>query len=257
MSKSHKDYVADLFGLENKRGIVTGASSGLGQAIANMLANAGAVVYALSRTGSFKDSRPNHSENIIHKKIDITDTAAAKEAVTEIGAEGLDFLINNAGMTERGLTAEFDQNKWDEIQSLNVKAVFELSRLAYPYLKNSKEAGRIVNIASMAAHLGFSEVVPYCVSKSAIAGLTRGLSVEWANDNILVNSVSPGWFPSDMLQQVMDDERKEKILQRMPLHRFGEPDELAAMVCFLVSPAAAYITGQDFAVDGGALAFGF
>jgi NAD(P)-dependent dehydrogenase (short-subunit alcohol dehydrogenase family) len=81
--------------------------------------------------------------------------------------------------------------------------------------------------------------------------------VEWARDNILVNSVSPGWFPSAMVRQVMDQERKNKIIQRMPLHRFGEPDELAAMVCFLLSPAATYISGQDFAVDGGALAYGY
>ena len=109
----------------------------------------------------------------------------------------------------------------------------------------------------MASYLGFSEVVPYSSSKAAVLGITRGLAVEWSADNILVNSVSPGWFPSEMSQQVMDDDRKSKILNRMPLHRFGRPEELAAMICFLASPAATYITGQDFSVDGGALAFGY
>lgn len=88
-------------------------------------------------------------------------------------------------------------------------------------------------------------------------GITRGLSVEWVDDNIPVNSVSPGWFLSEMVQGVLDPERERKILARMPMHRYGEPEELANMVLFLVSPAASYITGQDFAVDGGALAFGY
>jgi 2-dehydro-3-deoxy-D-gluconate 5-dehydrogenase len=99
--------------------------------------------------------------------------------------------------------------------------------------------------------------VPYNSSKSAVLGITRGLAVEWRNEHILVNSVSPGWFPSEMTQQVMDEDRKAKILNRMPLHRFGKPEELASMVCFLASPAASYITGQDFSVDGGALAYGY
>jgi NAD(P)-dependent dehydrogenase (short-subunit alcohol dehydrogenase family) len=109
----------------------------------------------------------------------------------------------------------------------------------------------------MAAHLGFNGVVPYCVSKSAVLGLMRGLAVEWADDGILVNSIAPGWFPSEMSQKVLDAERRKKILARMPLHRFGKPEELAAVVVFLLSPAASYITGHDLAVDGGALAFGF
>ena len=88
-------------------------------------------------------------------------------------------------------------------------------------------------------------------------GITRGLAVEWVNDNILVNSVAPGWFPSKMTQQVMDEERKKKILNRMPLHRFGETKDIGALVLFLLSNGAKYITGQDFAVDGGTLSYGY
>ena len=109
----------------------------------------------------------------------------------------------------------------------------------------------------MAAHLGFSEVVPYCTSKAAVCGLTRGLAVEWANDNICVNSVAPGWFPSELSRQVMTPERKAAILGRMPVHAFGDPKDVGEMVRFLLEDGAAYITGQDFAVDGGALAYGF
>ena len=128
---------------------------------------------------------------------------------------------------------------FDRIQAVNVRAVFQLSCLCYPYLKKSPHMGRIINISSMSAHLGFSE------------------AVEWANDNVTVNSIAPGWFPSEMNKQVMDAERKQKILSRMPVHKFGDTRDIGAMALFLVSDGAKYITGQDYAVDGGALAFGY
>ena len=109
----------------------------------------------------------------------------------------------------------------------------------------------------MAGHFGFSEVVPYCASKSAVIGLTRALATEWRHDNILVNSVAPGWFPSKITNKVMDKKRRESILNQIGLERFGEVEEIGNMVAFLCSNQATYITGQDFAVDGGALTFGY
>ena len=146
---------------------------------------------------------------------------------------------------------------FEHILQVNVSSIFRLCQLCYPYLKASPHKGRIVNISSMAAHLGFSEVVPYCTSKAAVCGMTRGLAVEWANDNLCVNSIAPGWFPSEMSKQVMTPERKAAILARMPVHAFGDPTDLGEMAKFLLGDGASYITGQDFAVDGGALAFGF
>lgn len=129
---------------------------------------------------------------------------------------------------------------------------------AFPYLRKSQHAGRIINITSMAAHLGFAEVTPYCSTKAAVAGITRGLAIEWANNNVLVNSVAPGWIQTNLTQAVADPDRLAKILNRMPLHRYGHPRKaVGTMVWFLVSDAASYITGQDFAVDGGALSYGF
>jgi NAD(P)-dependent dehydrogenase (short-subunit alcohol dehydrogenase family) len=139
----------------------------------------------------------------------------------------------------------------------NVKYVFNMSVLCYPYLKASEGRGRIINITSMSAHLGFSEVVPYCASKGAVLAMTRALAVEWANDNICVNSIAPGWFRSRMTEQVVDEARERKILSRMPFHAYGDTRDLGAMAVFLCGPGASYITGQDFAVDGGALAFGY
>ena len=258
MAKKIIDTLIELFSLEGRVGIVTGGSKGIGLAISLLLADTGAEVYAVSRTGKVEDESYPVNKNIIHIPLDITIKDKAKELITEIGnKEGLDFLVNNAGITYKGKAEKFDLDQWDFIHKVNVDAVFYLSQFAYPYLKESKFIGRIVNISSMAAHLGFSEVVPYCSTKAAVLGITRGLAVEWANDNILVNSVAPGWFPSKMTKQVMDEERKKKILNRMPLHRFGETKDIGAMVLFLLGNGAKYITGQDFAVDGGTLSYGY
>ena len=148
-------------------------------------------------------------------------------------------------------------DQFDHIMDVNVKYVFRMSQLCYPYLKKSADRGRIINITSMSAHLGFSLVIPYCTSKGAVLALTRGLAVEWAQDNICVNSIAPGWFRSKMTEAIVDPEREQKILNRMPLHAYGDTRDLGAMACFLCGPGAAYITGQDFAVDGGALAYGY
>ena len=248
----------ELFDLKGRTGIITGASSGIGLGTANVLAEAGAKIYALSRTGGLKDPTEYCHENIIHIKADVCDREQMEEKVKEIGEkDGIDFLINNAGVTVKCRAENFKMEDFDRIQAVNVRAVFQLSCLCYPYLKKSPHMGRIINISSMSAHLGFSEVVPYCTSKGAVLAMTRGLAVEWANDNVMVNSIAPGWFPSEMNKQVMDAERKQKILSRMPVHKFGDTRDIGAMALFLVSDGAKNITGQDYAVDGGALAFGY
>lgn len=252
-------YLEKIYSLRGLRIVVTGASSGLGLYQAIALANCGATVFALSRTGMPKvEVDTQIPENICFESLDVSSLSEIRRKFDDIGASGgIDVLVNNAGITQRVRAEVLSEEQWQAIHNVNVDGVFWCSQAAYPFLKKSDHVGRIINIASMASHLGFSEVVPYSSSKSAVLGITKGLAVEWSNDNILVNSISPGWFPSLMNQQVMDADRKTKILNRMPLHRFGRPEELSAMTCFLASPAATYITGQDFSVDGGALAFGF
>ena len=244
--------------LEGRIGIVTGGSSGIGYAISNVLAEAGATVYAVSRTGKVKDGMPASALGVIHVQGDVTNDARMREIVEQAsGKQSLDFLVNNAGITKKCRAEDFPAEDFAHILQVNIHSVFRLCQLCYPYLKNSRHKGRIVSISSMAAHLGFTEVVPYCTSKAAVCGMTRGLAVEWANDNLCVNSIAPGWFPSEMSTQVMTPERKAAILGRMPVHAFGDTRDLGEMTKFLLSDGAKYITGQDFAVDGGALAYGF
>ena len=253
------DKIQELFSLRGRRIIVTGASGGLGLHQAVTLARCGAQVFALSRHGAAKEAVDGGMpDSIFFRKVDVTNEDQVMAAFAEIGDEGgIDVLVNNAGITQRKRAELLTTKEWDDIQQVNVAGVFRCCRIAYPYLKESAYVGRIINISSMASYLGFAEVAPYCASKAAVTGITRALAVEWSGENMLVNSVSPGWFPSEMSRQVMDEDRRAKILARMPLHRFGRPEELSPMIVFLASPAATYITGQDFSVDGGALAFGF
>ena len=246
--------------LRGKTGIVTGGSSGIGFQIANVLAEAGAKVYVVSRTGKPKEGYGESAEGVVHVQGDIGDTGAMKALLEKItaGTDGaLDFLVNNAGVSHKCRAESFPMEKFERIMDVNVKYVFQMSVLCYPYLKKAEGRGRIVNITSMSAHLGFSEVVPYCASKGAVLAMTRALAVEWANDNICVNSIAPGWFRSSMTRQIVDEEREKKILGRMPFHAYGDTRDLGAMARFLIGPGASYVTGQDFAVDGGALAYGY
>ena len=246
--------------LKGKTGIVTGGSSGIGYQIANVLADAGAIVYVISRTGCPKEGYAPSAEGVRHVKGDIGDTEAIQTLLQEITSRTghiLDFLVNNAGASHKCRAENFPMEEFDHIMDVNVKYVFSMCQLCYPYLKKAPGKGRIINITSMSAHLGFSEVIPYCTSKGAVLAMTRALAVEWAGDNICVNSIAPGWFRSKLLADIVDEEREKKILARMPFHAYGDTKDLGAMARFLVGEGAGYITGQDFAVDGGALAYGY
>lgn len=246
--------------LTGKAGILTGGSSGIGFQIANTLAEAGAAVYVISRTGAPKEGVGASSPGVFHLKGDVGDADRMKRLAKELSQTHggrLDFLVNNAGVSYKCRAEDFPMDQYDRIMDINVKYLFQMSVACYPYLKKSPDRGRIVNITSMSAHLGFSEVVPYCASKGAVLAMTRGLAVEWAKDHICVNSIAPGWFRSKMVDQVVDAAREAKILGRMPFHDYGDTRDIGAMACFLCGPGAGYITGQDFAVDGGALAYGY
>ena len=255
-----REYVAGLFDLTGHVGIITGASRGLGLGQAKVLTDAGATVYNL-------DLAPHSDEEAIRKGhmtdivCDVTEYEQVQKAVEEIAAkEGhLDFLINNAGITFKCRAEEFPEERLDKIMEINLKTPLMIAKICYPYLKESEYIGRIVSISSMAAYMGFTGVLPYDMTKAGILGLTRGLAEEWKNDNILVNSVAPGWFLTklneDMFEQNPD--RKAAALSKPMLPRFGSPVEIGYMMLFLLSGASTYLTGHDFTVDGGATSHGF
>lgn len=255
-----REYVAGLFDLTGHVGIITGASRGLGLGQAKVLTDAGATVYNLDLAPHSDEEaiREGHMTDIV---CDVTEYEQVQKAVEEIAAkEGhLDFLINNAGITFKCRAEEFPEERLDKIMEINLKTPLMIAKICYPYLKESEYIGRIVSISSMAAYMGFTGVLPYDMTKAGILGLTRGLAEEWKNDNILVNSVAPGWFLTklneDMFEQNPD--RKAAALSKPMLPRFGRPVEIGYMMLFLLSGASTYLTGHDFTVDGGATSHGF
>ena len=243
------------FSINGMIGIITGGSSGIGLAMVHRFAKEGSQVFALSRRGEASDGFEHPL--VTHIKCDITDDMALQQTIEEIGSKhGIDYLINNAGRSIKKRAEDMALEDFHAVVSLNLEAMFRCCTLCYPYLKQSKFKGRIINISSMAAHLGFEQVVPYCASKAGVLGLTRGLAMEWVSDNITVNSIAPGWFPSELNQKIIDEERMRRIMHRIPMKSFGDTEDLAAMAQFLLSERAKYITGRDFPVDGGALSFG-
>lgn len=259
-----QEYIGKLFDLTGHVGIITGASRGIGLGEVEALCNAGTEIYNLDLNKmKEEDKRPEFfASDRFHTIIcNVTDYNEVKKNIEEIAKKHghIDFLINNAGITFKSRAEEFPEDRLDAIVNINLKTPFMISRLCYPYLKESPYIGRIISISSMASYMGFTGVLPYDMTKSGVMGLTRGLAEEWKNDNILVNSVSPGWVLTKMNEEMFakNPDRKEAAAKKMMLPRFAEPVEIGYMILFLLSQASNYITGHDFPVDGGALSHGF
>ena len=233
--------------------LVTGASRGIGRAIALALAHEGWRVIGTATTASGADAITEalaaHGGRGI--ALNVTDAAASQAAVDDIVAKegGLHVLVNNAGITRDTLSMRMKDEDWDAVLDTNLKAVFRLARAATKPMMKQRD-GRIINITSVVGASGNAGQANYAAAKAGVAGLTRSLARELGSRGITVNCIAPGFIATDMTE-VLPEAQKAALLAQIPLGRLGAPDEIAAAVVFLASPGAAYITGSELHVNGG------
>lgn len=240
-----------MFSLEGKVALVTGASRGIGKAIATQLQTLGATVVgtATSEHGADKISEYLGANNGM--VLNVTDDASIDAMFAAIKEQhgAIDILVNNAGITRDNLFMRMKDSEWQDIIDTNLTSVFKISKAVMrPMMK--KRHGRIINIGSVVGTMGNAGQVNYSTAKAGLIGFTKSLAREVASRGITVNTVSPGFIDTDMTQ-TLTDEQKEGIFAQVPANRLGKPEEIANAVAFLASDAAAYITGETLHVNGG------
>ena len=252
--------VLDRFSLAGKRALVTGASRGLGQAMAIGLAEAGADVVCAATTESGADATANAIRAIGRQAWTVGADLAkpadrdALVAATEGSGAPIDILVNNGGTIARHPAVDYPVADWDRVVATNLDAVFFLSQW-YGRRMIERGGGKIVNVASLLSFSGGITVAAYTASKHAVAGVTKALANEWAKHNVQVNAVAPGYFETDNTQRLRDDpQRFGDITARIPAGRWGKPADIAGAVVFLASPASEYMNGHVLVVDGGWMA---
>ena len=250
-----------MFRLDGKVALVTGASRGLGAAMASALAEAGAdvVLHASERpadvTASEIAARTGQRTSLL--TANLAEPAAAADLVTRaVAAFGrLDILVNNAGTIRRGAAAEHSDEDWDAVLAVNLSSVFRMCRAAGRHMIERGDGGKIINIASLLSFQGGITVPGYAAAKGGVAQLTKALANEWASRRINVNAIAPGYMATDNTAQLRADEaRSAEILGRIPAGRWGTPADLGGAAVFLASSASDYVNGAILPVDGGWLA---
>lgn len=246
-----------LFDLHGKTAIVTGGNGGIGLGIAQGLSDAGANLVILGRNDTKNKSVVAHFKSQqrpivgmtcdVAIQVDIDRCVAA--AVAEFGS--IDILINNAGIAGGGPPETIPDDIWDQVLDINLKSVLKFSQAVQPHLKTAG-GGKIINIGSMYSIFGSADVLPYSASKGGVIQLTKSLAIAWAQHNIQVNTIIPGWISTEMTAPVMDNKAfYDMIIARTPEGRFGQPEEFAGAAVFLASAASNFVTGISLPVDGG------
>jgi NAD(P)-dependent dehydrogenase (short-subunit alcohol dehydrogenase family) len=251
--------MSDLFSLAGQVALLTGSSRGLGFAMAEALAAHGALVVLNGRDSATLEERVaalrERGQRAEVAAFDVTDSAAAAAALAAIKDRHgrLDILVNNAGILRSTRAADVTPEEWHLVVDANLTGAFLCARAAYPGLRDSGH-GRIVNVASMAGRATSTlGGVHYTTAKAGVLGLTRHLAREWAGDGITVNAISPGIVDTPMVRDSTDAERMTKVLAAIPFGRLAEASEIAALIAFLASDEAAYITGANVDIHGGEL----
>ncbi|QSX73960.1 2-dehydro-3-deoxy-D-gluconate 5-dehydrogenase KduD [Lysobacter arenosi] len=248
----------EIFNLQGKVAVVTGANTGLGQGIALALAQAGADIAAAGTSAPTETAEKVRA--LGRRFIAIEANLSSLEPVDRIvgetldGLGGLDILVNNAGMIRRADAVDFSEQDWDDVMNVNLKSAFFLAQAAGRHMIG-QGSGKIINIASMLSFQGGIRVPSYAASKSGIAGITRLLANEWASKGLNVNAIAPGYMVTNNTAQLRaDEDRNAQILGRIPAGRWGEPSDLGGAAVFLASRASDYVNGAIIPVDGGWLA---
>ena len=235
---------------EGRVAAVTGGARGIGDAIVRAFSAAGARVVVLDKL-----EPAEQREGVRHAVTDVSDPESVAAAFASIDAEEgrVDVLVNNAGIQRVGLTGQLPYEDWAAVIGTHLTGMFLCCSEAMPRMIEQGSGGAIVSIASTAGFVGLPGRGPYCAAKAGIMGLTRAMSLEGAPVGIRVNAVAPGYTRTEMLQQAIDNgsQREDWMLERVPLNRLADPDEIARVVRFLAGDGAGYITGQTIVVDGG------
>jgi NAD(P)-dependent dehydrogenase (short-subunit alcohol dehydrogenase family) len=231
--------------LEGRRALVTGATRGIGHAVATRLRDDGASVTV---TGTSPDGEP--PEGCAYEAVDFADPEATERFAASGLLGSLDVLVNNAGINVTAPFAKIDPADFERIQRVNVHAPFLLCRAAVEGMR-SRGWGRIVNVGSVFGVVSRAERGSYSASKFAIDGLTAALSAEVAADGVLANTVAPGFVDTKLTRRVLGDEGIARLVERVPIRRLGQPEEIAALVAWLAGPENTFVSGQCVIADGG------
>jgi NAD(P)-dependent dehydrogenase (short-subunit alcohol dehydrogenase family) len=248
----------DLFKLEGKVALITGAGSGLGRQFAETLSDAGAsVVLAARRREKLEETAElvrNKGGNAICLELDVTDslsvTNCVRETTSEFGTP--DILVNNAGIAKQAFLTDISEDDWDAVLDTNLKGVFMVAQAVAKSMINADKHGSIINIASVLGLRVSKALGSYIAAKSAVVQLTKAMAIEWSRYNIRVNALAPGYFITEINQeQFADGSAEEFLMRRVPMSRVGDLREIAGPLLLLASDAGSYMTGSIIAVDGG------